>query len=348
MSPTRRFPAQPAAAKQAAQPSKRIVIHIGTHKTGTTTIQNALFAARAALLAQGVIYPRTDRDRKTRLSLTKHGEMSRIARTGSPQDMATERQALIDEFEASGAHTMVLSEEGLSGPSRNVLNFFAPLAAHYRLEVICYLRRQDLFAESFFNQVTKRSERLEDRDIISFVHDPRFLDRLDYPTILRGWRQLPARVVALDFAKEVKSPGLLPSFAHAIGLPDVQLEDGIRNKSPDMRVVMTLVALNQAKLMYDERRVLRAGQLLEEEAGFKPVKYALGAAARRKLLAMVAESNERLAKRYGIHFDMSLPPNEAEAPLLQPDISYLLALLGQISAKRSRSEDNEVFAHPVG
>ncbi|QYX56870.1 hypothetical protein K1T73_00155 [Roseovarius sp. SCSIO 43702] len=35
----------------------RLVLHIGTHKTGTTTVQNALHANREALAAHGVLYP---------------------------------------------------------------------------------------------------------------------------------------------------------------------------------------------------------------------------------------------------------------------------------------------------
>src|SRR4051794_39377124 len=35
-----------------------IIIHIGTHKTGTTTIQDTLFLNRRLLAARGVVYPR--------------------------------------------------------------------------------------------------------------------------------------------------------------------------------------------------------------------------------------------------------------------------------------------------
>lgn len=35
----------------------KLVLHIGTHKTGTTMIQNRLHAARGDLAEQGVIYP---------------------------------------------------------------------------------------------------------------------------------------------------------------------------------------------------------------------------------------------------------------------------------------------------
>ena len=34
-----------------------LVLHIGTHKTGTTALQEALAAARHRLKAQGLVYP---------------------------------------------------------------------------------------------------------------------------------------------------------------------------------------------------------------------------------------------------------------------------------------------------
>ena len=35
-----------------------IILHVGTHKTGTTTIQDTLFHNRELLRARGVVYPR--------------------------------------------------------------------------------------------------------------------------------------------------------------------------------------------------------------------------------------------------------------------------------------------------
>ena len=47
---------------------KRIIVHIGQAKTGTTTLQGSLFASRDALLKHGVLYPRTIRGNNHRLA----------------------------------------------------------------------------------------------------------------------------------------------------------------------------------------------------------------------------------------------------------------------------------------
>lgn len=35
----------------------KVILHVGTHKTGTTSIQAALAASRPALQAAGILYP---------------------------------------------------------------------------------------------------------------------------------------------------------------------------------------------------------------------------------------------------------------------------------------------------
>lgn len=319
---------------------KRIVVHIGTHKTGTTSIQRALYEQRADLSAAGILYPRTDRDRGDRLSLRKHGEMSAVARRGRPQAVERERTALIEEFEASGATTMIVSEEGLSGPNPNCAEFFKPLAETYALEVVCYLRRQDIFVESFFNQVVKRAERELSQDIIEYTNSERTRSRLDYHGILCWWRDLPAKVTALDFAAEVKRGSLMDSFTRAANIEAVRLVDTQANTSPDMRVILAMMAMNKAGLDYNEKAVLRAGQRLAEKGALKPLKLLLGQRARAALLADCADSNARLAADFGVQFDSRLP-EEDEAPVLGPDLDYLLNLLGSATLGGKQGADGQ-------
>lgn len=317
---------------------KRIIIHIGTHKTGTTTLQSVLHQLRPVLLERGVLYPRTDRDHSERRGPPKQAELAQLIRTAEPPVLAQARQRLVDEFEASGAHSLVISAEGLSGPSPAAANFFAPLSTRYRLEVICYLRRQDLFVESLFNQITKRSDRMESRDIVQFVNDARTQERLDYNAMLRNWRKLPAHITAVDFAKAVRSPGLVPSFLQALGVADVTVPDSVRNRSLDMRLIMTLVALNRVPLNFNEARLLRATEEIQNQTGFVSQKHVLGTTLRQQLLQQCADGNRRLARRYGVRFDTTLP-NEGLAPMLHPDPGFLLALLGQLSQRGQRATD---------
>jgi hypothetical protein len=308
--------------------TKRIIIHIGTHKTGTTSIQKALFLGRESLSKVGVLYPATDLDRGTRQRLRKQGEMSAVARRGRPRAVERERSALTKEFEASGAHTMVISEEGLSGPNPNCVEFFRPLAAQYQLEVVCYLRRQDLFVESFFNQVIKRAERNLAHNIIDYMNTERTRARLDYHRMLSTWRALPAQVTALDFATEARSGGLVASFLRAASIDSVNLPEELANTSPDMRVILAMMDMNRLDIPFEDKRVLRAGT--RASADLKPLKLLLGGEARRQLLLDCAASNALLARDFGVAFDARLPDEPAQ-PVLAADPDYLLRLVGEMT-----------------
>lgn len=319
---------------------KRIVIHIGTHKTGTTSIQKALYLGREALAGVGVLYPATDLDRGARQRLRKQGEMSAVARRGRPRAVERERTALITEFEASGAQTMVISEEGLSGPNPHCAEFFAPLAANYQLDVVCYLRRQDLFVESFFNQIIKRAERGLADNIIDYLNSERTRARLDYHAMLNRWRALLARVTALDFSAEIRQGGLLASFLRAARIDGVSLPEEQANTSPDMRVILAMMDMNRLKIDFEDKRVLRAGT--RASADLKPLKLLLGAQARQQLLQDCAPSNTRLAADFGVRFDDRLP-DEPAPPVLAADPDYLLRLVGEMT-RLSESPDGLTHA----
>jgi hypothetical protein len=61
----------------------RLVIHVGPHKTGTTSVQSTLHANRQALLRQGVLYPSS----LPRCQFeTSHADVAFLIRDGKPQE----------------------------------------------------------------------------------------------------------------------------------------------------------------------------------------------------------------------------------------------------------------------
>jgi len=84
----------------------RVILHIGTHKTGTTAIQGSLGEASDALLSRGVLYPRSGRRG------VGHVELARLAE--HPGEMPGGRegeQELLEEIRAASPSTLVLSAE---------------------------------------------------------------------------------------------------------------------------------------------------------------------------------------------------------------------------------------------
>ncbi|MFF3202327.1 hypothetical protein [Streptomyces sp. NPDC002962] len=88
-------------------PAGTRLLHIGPHKTGTTSIQGALFAAKEKLPAHGVAYPAQSRH-------PMQAVLAACSRTGMIGDTTpTERHwtRLVDQVRATGRHTAVISSE---------------------------------------------------------------------------------------------------------------------------------------------------------------------------------------------------------------------------------------------
>lgn len=134
----------------------KVVIHIGTHKTATTTIQDT-FSHNAKLLRQhGVIYPRLSR------FTGHHGLVSDWGRLPKVYDLpggskAAMRQIAKDHGE--GDHTVFLSSEEFSrggdGQQVDFAELRRELAGFDQFEVICVLRPQWQFIQSVYLELAK-------------------------------------------------------------------------------------------------------------------------------------------------------------------------------------------------
>lgn len=142
----------------------RLILHVGSHKTGTTAIQQALFQHRDAFAAKGILYDtghRFFRGPKT----AQHGVAHALARNG-PADrelLQKYRAALIEH--ARDAELIVISAEPFfrhfdaqsTAPDRvgkrvAYLTRVADYFADFDVEVSIYLRRPDSFAVSHYKE----------------------------------------------------------------------------------------------------------------------------------------------------------------------------------------------------
>lgn len=307
----------------------RLIIHIGTHKTGTTTIQTTLKAHRDALKADGILYPSTSSgDQSDR---PKHVIISAAARRVKGIEPVKQRQMLMEEFAQSGCHTMIISEESLSTPQASIQKFFEAFRNDFDIEVICYLRRQDYFLESLYNQFVREPTKQISRNIEKFYKSNKTQTRLDYAAMLDAWRTVSQKVIALDFDAEVKRTDLIKSFAEHLALPTALTASAIFNASPDMRCVLLLSKLNNLGIEYDVKRLIRAGKTVEEQGLFQRMKHILGRELRQQVINDFALSNAALQANYGVGFSEAMPGNEDFYPQNDVSTEYMLAILAAAS-----------------
>lgn len=282
---------------------RRLILHIGTHKTASTAIQNTLAENRDAFRRAGFWYARTDRPPLEHQP--KHNSVFRAL--GEDARMVEETSILLSELEDSGCDTLVLSDEGLSSPQFERNARMRVLTQHFdEVRVICFLRRQDFFLESLWNQFCMA--RGEKRSLERFARSNQVRARLKYDQILEFWAEI-GEVRALSF-EEAKSKGVFNCFVEAAGMPLIG-EVKARNVSPSMNCALLINLLNQHDLPFEKKVLIKAF------AGDKR-KFGLGRKLRREILDYCAPHNERLEKLYGVSFDTELP-EEPDDPIRDID-----------------------------
>ncbi len=233
----------------------RLVLHIGMHKTGSTSVQRFFARNRPLLRLLGITYPEA-RDASGK-RLPKHNHLfhaiSHEKDKGAPHPVLGSSAALIEKLAETveGNGTTVISAEGLSGEDPAFANAFAPLRGRFPVRVVVFLRRQDDWAQSFYKQMVHSREVREARPFDAFLAGKSTRDHLDYAQLLDWW----AAALGEDAIRvEIYKPctPLLPVFLKAAGLPAwlawLPFSRAKENQSPCSGYIERQRAANEAKI----------------------------------------------------------------------------------------------------
>jgi hypothetical protein len=152
----------------------RAILHIGTEKTGTTSLQATLVDNREALVGRGLLYS-TAAGTKTHASLAAYAAgkkriPDRLLRSGGGKEAPEQvKQTLPEELIAEvasagerGVRTVIYSSEHMSSRIRSPEEATAlrELLERCGLDpwVVIYIRRQDDYLESSYSTAVKTGE----------------------------------------------------------------------------------------------------------------------------------------------------------------------------------------------
>lgn len=209
----------------------RILLHIGTHKTGSTSIQQFLHQRRDRLAAHGVAFYRG------RYLPSNHVELHSAAiRTERPTPFKLDRDLHVDDAYRAGilaevaaflascqAQHAVFSAEGLSYLRYpDELDRLQRLFSGYRVDILVYLRDVEDYRCSHLAEFARRRER-GGRVTGDFADLSAGSWLLDYRTRLKPYRQTfgSEHVHVMDYDVEVARDGsVIPSFLRMLGIAD--------------------------------------------------------------------------------------------------------------------------------
>jgi hypothetical protein len=310
----------------------RIILHVGTHKTATTTLQDSLAYNRKLLTERGVVFPAIGRS-PLQHALVTHwtDDVPECLRDARPA--RDHWRDLAERFGPTDLTVLISSEEFSRSLPKSVdmreLRSF--LTGFGQKTVVCTLRNQLSYIQSIYLEITKKSggpgfDAFLNQALSTGHASGLFLDfGALYNHLLSGFSE--DEIVFVSYEAATGDPdGLLGHLFRRLGLPlrsaDLApLPAGNSNVSPDP--LASWVANRVASPKVADRRLLGlVGEVLAEVfgPGARTTLFARPEAA--KLAAHFAPLNAAFEERY-----RRIEPGFALAPL---DLGSELIYRGQL------------------
>lgn len=323
-------------AKPRAHPQKRLIVHIGLHKTGTTFVQHHLLHHREALRKIGILIPQTGFD--TQIAgrpgaLSGHQGLVRALR----KDDDAVWQTLHAEIKASPARTILISAENLSFPTEPdrdalIARLFARLGTFAQIDVIAMARNPATYAEAFYAEWVTSAHPGGARSIHETLVDHG--DALtNLAALFAPFETATDRPVQLaDFDAAKVDSGLWSAFCTLAGLPDTSSEIASPHyATPDRASIHLMQAINTLVSNQARRQTLMQAYFADTSRPNAKRESLLSCADRHDLIERFTTSSAMFCAARGYAPDLATLHAQIDAtPWTAPDtipLEHLNALL---------------------
>lgn len=200
----------------------RLVLHIGTHKTGTTSLQNHWHANRQALSQVGIVYPDLTPHSGHHGFLTDWIALPQVY--ALPKGGGASLKHLADTYRDTDTKILLSSEEfSRAGGRGGKVDFIAlrKIFSGYQFQVLCVLRPQAEFLQSVYLELSRHSLPNRPPDYLKSCLESGQVDGLwcDYGGLYRQLREAfePSEIFLIDYASARRSKdGLVGTIWRAI------------------------------------------------------------------------------------------------------------------------------------
>jgi len=228
---------------------KRIYLHIGLHKTGTTYVQHLMRANRTALRDQGVLYPGGQGFPPQIMAIWDL--LGRRPQRGEDGRIAGSWQALVTAVNAAPEPTVLISEEHLSVARPRQIRAAVGAFPHHEAHVVVTARDLARVLASAWQEDVKAGNSLSWREFVAAVRDPEqvgsnpsrgFWFRQGLPDVLARW----SKVVPIDRVHVVTLPPagespevLVQRLGSLVGFDPARLGEPAAWSNPNVGLVGT-------------------------------------------------------------------------------------------------------------
>lgn len=242
---------------------KHLFLHIGTHKTGSTTIQHYLKEHRAQIEGHGFYYPMEGAyfyPAEASPSLLAHAVLNRRPEYIGKTEVNLEACVadMRRDIEQSQCPKVIVSSEHFSHAAslddvQRIADVFTGLFE--KITVVVYLRRQDTLLESFWAQHVKTGLIVQSFDDYLAAHAG-----WNYLEMLKPWVEVfgQAQVVIRPFEKgQFVNHNLVSDFLHAVGCQAEVLDFPQRNTSPPIEFLEVVRVFGTSLSGFMQRRAFQ-------------------------------------------------------------------------------------------
>ena len=290
---------------------RTLYLHIGAHRTATTSVQEFLFNNFIPLMINGILYP---------FRMKRHISIVNNLFSGERtiEEIAMELVTIADD-KPDKIDKIILSDEDIC--QRNDLSILAQFRECFDVKIIFSLRRQDLWLESWYTQNIKWqwNKELSHLTFDDFMAKRDQFHWIDYDTYIGHLESLFGRenILLPIFESEQMPNGPVTNFCAHVGLTDLSGYTNIPHMnaklSPQMVEFMRYLPLDEAD-NHTRSILLEACENIDQKSGRNLNELYIPHRERSALMERYETGNRAVANRYfnrDALFLEPLPPKDA-------------------------------------
>jgi len=290
------------------------LLHIGTHKTRTSSLQTFLQLNASALLKRGILYAAPQGHRNANfllkdLSRAEGRQAQAFFGESAKKAQRADADLILLSAEAFYAMTAfrqlfdgVIADDYRAAESRAIGQVRAAIPEAAHVTIICYFRRQDRFLESIYNQIVKVDAYSGNVGEFRCLIEP----ALDYAGHLELWRAAFPSAKFIVRNQEELADRILDDFLNsflgradrsALTWRDVHVNKRLGRDVLEYKRLLNRIPCGRAERHMNAQAVMEISEQLGDNSLYQ---HYLDVAERVDVLARAQIGNEALVQNYGM------------------------------------------------
>lgn len=278
---------------------KELVLHIGTHKTGSTSIQKSLHKNAKKLESQGVFYP------TEKTVWGGHHQLPWALGINHPnRDSNVTVDDCLDAWLKEGFEKIIISSEDFDFLSRDMILELKKKLRGIKVRVVVYLRDQVSYLISDYKQHVQMESVRFGGHLDDFYFKYKFERRFNYHALLMPWVRVfgIASIDVRSFSKDSLILGdVVNDFFRKEGLGELEVASDNISVS-DLQAYACSLMNAKGITQKDQKKIITSDDWIEFEKSIKD--YSLLTDIKKEYMEQLYEdSNQRILELFDLSPD---------------------------------------------